>query len=283
MLISSFLFAFTAVFAKLLAQTMDSLEIVFFRNILGLILILLSITKFPLKNNGKHFNLLLFRGTIGFIALLAYFYNIANIGLAEAMTLSKTSPLFTAIFAYIFLKEKIYSFGWIGIFIGLIGILFITGFMPQDMSKSDWLGIFSGLGAGLAYTSIRELRKYYDSRSIVLSFVTIGTIGPIVLMLLSEFFYIKELDFMMGQFTPPKNYDYLYILGLGTSATLSQIFMTKAYMYNKAGLVGVIGYLNIPFAILFGFLFFDDKLNIYIYCGIVLIIISGFLVAKEKK
>ena len=112
MLISSFLFAFTAVFAKLLAQTMDSLEIVFFRNILGLILILLSITKFPLKNNGKHFNLLLFRGTIGFIALLAYFYNIANIGLAEAMTLSKTSPLFTAIFAYIFLKEKIYSFGY---------------------------------------------------------------------------------------------------------------------------------------------------------------------------
>jgi drug/metabolite transporter (DMT)-like permease len=282
MLISSLLFAFTGVFAKELSFSMDSIEIVFFRNIFGVFLISISIMKFPLKNSGKKLWLLIFRGTIGFIALLAFFYNIAHITLAEAMTFSKTSPIFTAIFAYIFLKERIYSRGVFGILVGFIGILFITGFDIVGLDKTDWLGIFSGIGAGLAYTSVRELRLYYDARSIVLSFMIIGTIAPIVLMVISQFLYIQSLDFMMGLFVLPTDTDYIYIIGLGVTATFAQLFMTKAYANNKAGLVSVISYFNIPFSILFGFIFFDDNPNIYVYLGIVLIVISGILITKEK-
>jgi drug/metabolite transporter (DMT)-like permease len=110
----------------------------------------------------------------------------------------------------------------------------------------------------------------------------IGTIAPIVLMVISQFLYIQSLDFMMGLFVLPTDTDYIYIIGLGVTATFAQLFMTKAYANNKAGLVSVISYFNIPFSILFGFIFFDDNPNIYVYLGIVLIVISGILITKEK-
>ena len=109
------------------------------------------------------------------------------------MTFSKTSTIFTALFAYIFVKEKLGLRGWIGVFVGFIGILFITKFDGSSLEKTDWLGILTGVGAGLAYTSIRELRKYYDSRVIVLSFMGIGSIGPIILMIIGSFYTIYKL------------------------------------------------------------------------------------------
>ena len=107
MLIASLLFAFMGAFAKELSDSMNSVEIVFFRNIFGVILIAFSIYKRPLNQVGGKPLLLIFRGLAGFLALLMFFYNISQISLAEAMTFSKTSPIFTAIFAYIFVKEKI--------------------------------------------------------------------------------------------------------------------------------------------------------------------------------
>ena len=68
------------------------------------------------------------------------------------------------------------------------------------MDKTDWLGILCGVGAGLAYTSIRELRKYYDGRTIVLSFMGIGTVGPLFLMIISEFYTNEKFDYILGKF-----------------------------------------------------------------------------------
>ena len=102
MLISALCFATMGVFTKLLSSNLSSLEVVFFRNLIGIILIYISVLKSPLKNIGGKPLLLFFRGFIGFLALLAFFYNIANIPLANAMIFSQTSPIFTAFFAYIF-------------------------------------------------------------------------------------------------------------------------------------------------------------------------------------
>ena len=278
MLIASLLFALTGFFAKLLSQNIPSVEVVFFRNVTGLFIILFAIYKSPLKQIGGKPLLLLARGFIGFIALLMYFYNIANIPLAEAQTFTKTSPIFTAIFSYFLLKENLSIKAWTGIFIGFIGILFITGFDVTTLSKTDWLGILSGVGAGLAYTSIRELKKYYDTRIIVLSFMSIGTIGPFILMLLSEFYSSSSYDFMLSSFVMPKQDDIIYILGLGLSATISQYTMTKAYSLAKGGIVGTIGYTNIIFSIFLGMLLGDTFPSIYVTIGIILIIFSGILV-----
>ncbi|WP_419769351.1 MAG: DMT family transporter [Candidatus Marinarcus sp.] len=282
MLFASFLFAFMGAFAKELSTHMNSVEIVFFRNIFGVILIAVSVYKRPLKQVGGKPFLLFFRGLMGFLALLMFFYNIAQISLAEAMTFSKTSPIFTAIFAYIFVREKLSLKGWIGIFVGFAGILFITKFDGSNLDKTDWLGILCGVGAGLAYTSIRELKNFYENRTIVLSFMTLGTIGPIILMSLAQYYHSVTFDFMLAPFVMPQRSDWILIIALGIFSTFAQIYMTKAYSYAKAGIIGTISYSNIIFSIILG-LFLGDKFpDISIFLGIILIVFSGLLVSKVK-
>ncbi len=283
MIFASLLFAFTGAFAKLLSQYVSSLEVVFFRNLGGVVIIGLSIYKLPLKQEGGKPWLLFFRGLIGFIALLMYFYDIAHISLAQAQTFSKTAPIFTAIFSYIFIKETLSIKAWMGVFIGFIGILFITHFTGENLSKTDWLGILSGIGAGLAYTSIRELKNYYDTRAIVLSFMLVGTIGPIILMIISQFYTHPDFDFMLAKFIMPQGDAWLYIIGLGVAATFSQLFMTKAYMSAKGGIVGTFSYTNIIFSIIIGMMLGDSFPDSLVIFGIILIILSGVLVASNKK
>ena len=283
MIFASLLFAFMGAVAKELSDSMSSIEVVFFRNVFGVVLILLSIYKSPLNQTGGKLGLLIFRGIAGFVALLFFFYNIAQIPLGEAMTFSKTSTIFSAIFAYIFVQEKLGFKGWIGVVVGFIGILFITNFDGSNLDKTDYLGILCGVGAGLAYTSIRELRKFYDSRAIVLSFMTIGTIGPLILLIIGEFYTNEKLDFLFAKFVMPNTNDWLFIILLGLFATFAQIFMTKAYSHAKAGIIGTISYSNIAFSIILGMFLGDSFPDIWIIFGILLIVVSGLLVSSKKN
>lgn len=281
MLFASLLFAIMGAFAKELSTSMSSLEVVFFRNVFGVLLIGITVLKSPLVQKGGKPFLLFFRGLMGFLALLAFFYNIAHISLADAMTFSKTSPIFTAFFAYLFLKEKMSVYGWMALLIGFMGIVLITqpeGFL---LKKTDILGIFSGVGAALAYTSVRELRNYYDTRAIVLSFMTVGTVGPILLLIAGPYIDVKELDFMFAEFTVPQGEEWLSILGLGLFATMAQIYMTKAYGVTQAGIVGAASYSNIVFAIIIGLFMGDALPNITTSFGILAIFFAGLLVVKK--
>ena len=282
MLIASFTFAIMGAFAKLASESMSSLEVVFFRNIAGVIIVGAAVLKKPMSHPGGKPFLLFFRGFMGFVALLAFFYNIAHIPLGDAMTYSKTSPIFTAVFAWLFLHEKLSYKGWIAVFIGFLGILFITQPSGVGFSKYDLLGIFSGVGAALAYTSVRELKRYYDTRAIVLSFMLTGTIGPVVLFLLSPYLHIPELDFMFAKFVMPKGIVWFYLLAIGLLATLSQILMTKAYGETKAGIVGAVSYTNILFSVIVGLFLGDAFPSLTTTFGIILIVFAGVMVARDK-
>ncbi len=286
MLFASFCFAVMGGFAKELSKDMSAVEVVFFRNIFGVLFLFLSFLKYPISQTqkGGKILLLLFRGFMGFAALLAFFYNIAHISLAEAMTYSRTSPIFTAFFAFVFLKEKLYKLGWIGILIGFTGIIFIT--RPEgiyDFNKYDLLGLFSGIGAALAYTAVRGLREYYDTRVIVLSFMIIGAIGPVILLLIGSFYAPPNLDYIFAKFIMPKTSDLIFILFLGASGSLAQVYMTKAYAVTKAGIVGAISYSNIIFSIIIGILLGDSFPDFFTTFGIILVITAGILVTIQPK
>jgi drug/metabolite transporter (DMT)-like permease len=282
MLFASLLFAFMGAFAKILSSDLPSIEIVFFRNVFGVLLISMTIWRIPLVSQGGKPWLLFFRGFMGFTALLAFFYNIAHISLADAMTFSKTSPIFTALFAYFFLHESLGRRGWIALFIGFIGIVMITG-GGLSFTKYDWLGIFSGVGAALAYTSVKELKKYYDTRAIVMSFMLVGTIGPIILMLISTQMENPSLDIFFAKFVMPSGWMWAEVMAMGSFATLAQVYMTKAYGETKAGIVGAISYSNIPFSIIVGLFLGDNIPTTVTLIGITFIISSGLLVANIKR
>jgi len=282
MLFASFMFALMGAFAKMLSLTLPSIEVVFFRNVFGFFLVAATVLKKPMTHTGGKPFLLLFRGMMGFLALLAFFYNIGHIPLGDAMTYSKTSPIFTALFAWIFLKEALGIRGWLALAIGFVGIVLIAKPSGMMLDKTAWLGIFSGIGAALAYTAVRELRQYYDTRAIVLSFMGVGTVGPLILMSLSPYVATEELDMLFASFVMPSGVEWGYIIMLGLFATLAQIYMTKAYGATQAGIVGAVSYSNILFSIIVGLLIGDPFPDPITWGGIGLIVTAGIIVAGKK-
>ncbi len=283
MLLASVFFALMGAFAKLSSQQLSSIEVVFFRNLFGIFIITAAVIKTPFTHKGGKPWLLIFRGLMGFTALLAFFYNLAHIPIANAMTLSKTSPIFTAIFAYFLLKERLSLKSWAAVFVGFIGVIFITQPSGLGFDKYDLLGLLSGAGAALAYTSVRELRAYYDTRAIVLSFVITGTVGPIILMGIGQFYSPKNLDFLFAPFVMPSGITWVYLIGLGLVSTAAQLLMTKAYTLSKAGIVGAVSYMNIVFATFVGLAIGDPFPGLYTLIGTGLVILSGVVVAMQKK
>lgn len=283
MLLASLSFAVMGGFAKVVSQVLPPVEVTFFRNIFGVILVGIAIYKVPLKQTGGKPFLLLFRGSMGFAALLAYFYIMAHIPLGEAVTYNKTSPIFVAIFAYLFLHEKLHKNALLAIVIGFIGIVLVAQPQGGSFDKYDILGIFSGIGAALAYTSIRELRNYYDTRAIVMSFMGVGTVAPLFLMLVTPYVHVsKEFDWMFAAFVMPQGAEWGYVTAVGIFATISQLLMTKAYELTKAGIVGTISYSNIVFAVIIGVMLGDPIPDFWTVLGIILVILSGLLVALPK-
>lgn len=282
MLISAVCLAIMSAFAKILASDMPTIEIVFFRNLIGVTLIGLTIFKAPIKQKGGKPWLLFFRAAIGLLAMLSFFYNIAHIPLADAVTYSRLSPIFTALFAFWFLKEKIGNKGWFAIFLGFIGMLLVMQPSINGFEKSSIFGLINAVCAALAFTSIRELKKYYDTRSIVLSFMGIGLIVPIVSMVASEFYVSSFFDFMMGKFVLPVGVEWLYLAGIGVFSSIGQIYMTKAYGATKAGIVGAVGYSVILFSLILGLILGDSLPSTLAFIGIAGIVTAGVLIAKDK-
>lgn len=282
MLLACMMFAITGAFAKILGTYMPSIEVVFFRNIVGLSIVIYALIKFKEKNKGGHFLLLMFRGFIGTMAMFAFFYNIANINLAAAFTFSKTSPIFVAIISTIIFKEVLSIKGWGAIALGFIGILFII--QPNlGISKTDWIGIWSGVGAALAYTSVRELRKSYGTNTVVLVFMSWGTILPIIFMISAEYITYEPLDFLISKFVMPSLHNLILIIFMGIFGFLFQFYMTKSYgAAKKAGVVAAVSYADVIFTLFIGYFMGDGLPNVVAFFGIILVILSGIIVAKER-
>jgi drug/metabolite transporter (DMT)-like permease len=286
MLIASFCFAFTGACARYLRDDINPIELVLFRNLIGVLFIGISVMRTPLIQVGGKPWLLVFRGVIGTFALYSFFYGISRIGLAISITYQQSYPVFLALIAAFFLGDKLKFREWIAILIGFSGICLI--FLPSvDNSilstKHHFIGISNAVMTGMAYLSIRGLSTIYDQRSIILSFMICGIVLPILSLLIGEFYTSESLDFIIDRFVMPQGNQWFPIIALGLAAMVGQIYLTKAFSYQKTGVIAAIGYSNIIFSIIFGTLLGDAFPEILSLLGIVLIIICGILVSLKPK
>ncbi len=171
MLLSSLFSAVNGALAKILSEDLSALEIVFFRNLIGVIFILLMLKHTPGTFSRNHLGSLILRGVLGFSAMIMFFYTITTIPLGVAITLNKTSPFFVAVLAFWLLRERASRTSIMALFIGFFGVILIT--KPQGMfiDYDHFLGILGGFFAAAAYTTIRKIKDHFDSRVIVLSFM----------------------------------------------------------------------------------------------------------------
>jgi drug/metabolite transporter (DMT)-like permease len=279
MLAASFLFALTMVSAKLLSGSMGSVEVTFWRNAIGLAVLFVLIYRKPIHNIGGRPYTLIFRGIIGTIALLTFFYTISVTSLSNAIIYAKTEPIFTAILAFFLLGEKLKLRAVFAIIIGFIGVVTLSGL---EINYLHIMGILTGFLSALAYTSVRSLKAHYDERTVVFSFMFFGVLIPLLLMIGAEFITSEVFAFALNVFVMPHGLAWLWIVLMGFAAALGQLYMTRAYYYAKAGLVSTISYSVILFASLFGVVLGDVLPTPLIMAGGLLIILSGILLAREK-
>lgn len=272
MLLSAFIGALNGAVAKILSVSMDPIEIVFYRNLLGVMIILYSLKKIPVIIDTSKLHLLLLRGIFGSLAMLLFFYTIAKIPLGEAVILNKTSPFFVTILAYYLVKETINLRTFFALIIGFIGVVLIIEPFGMTISSAHILGVLGGFFAAAAYATIKKIKDIYDARVIMLSFMGIGVILPLLLVLFTPYVHFKV-------HTDP--IIWVLISFMAVLSTASQWFLTRAYSISAASIIGVISYTSIPFAIGFGMVLGDSVPDMYTFLGIALIVIGGVLVSKK--
>lgn len=279
MLIASFLFSLIMLFAKLLSASMGSVEVTFWRNVVGLAVIGVITLRKPIRNvGGKPFTLV-FRGVIGTVALLTFFYTISATTLSNAIVYSKTEPIFTALLAFFLLGEKLKPYSIVAVIIGFAGVALLSG---MEMGYLHVMGLLTGFLSSLAYTSVRSLKTCYDERTVVLSFMFSGVFIPILLMIAAQYTTSEIFAFALSPFVLPHGSDWLWIALMGVAAAYGQIFMTRAYFYAQAGIVSTVSYSVVLFATMFGIMLGDIFPTPTVIAGGIMIIASGILLSRQK-
>ncbi|GGD46329.1 membrane protein [Malaciobacter pacificus] len=273
MLASSVLGALNGAVAKYLSQSMDPLEIVFYRNLIGVFIILFTLKKLNVSFDTSKVHLLLLRGLFGACAMALFFYTIATIPLGEAVVLNRTSPFFVTILAYYLVKETINLKTFFALIIGFLGIIFVMKPFGIEFSFEHILGVLGGFFAAAAYATIKKIKDIYDARLIMLSFMGIGIIIPLLVYFFTPIFEFKiHTDPMI----------WLLIGFMAVISTGSQWFITRAYSLSKASIIGVVSYTNIPFSIGFGIMLGDSLPDLFTFIGISLIVVGGILVSYNS-
>jgi len=282
MLLSALISALNGAIVKVMGEQMSVLEIVMFRNIAGLLIVLLMLRHTPPKLPGGKPHLLILRGLFGFGAMILFFYTVTVIPLGEAITLNKTSPLFVSILVFFLLNERLGRYAVGAVLIGFIGAILISKPTGMLMDSPHFLGLLGGFFAACAYATIKTLRHVYDTRVIVLSFMGMGTLASVSLFAVAPFMTPPDaIAFLFPDFVLPSSLTvWLLLIFIALTATLSQWLLTRAYSFSKAGIIGAVSYSNIPFAVGFGLMLGDTFPDLYVWLGIILIIFAGLLVKK---
>lgn len=272
MVVASLLFACMGVCVKLAAETFSAPEIVFYRSAISLCLMFALVRTRGIVLATPHWRHQVFRGASGFVSLLMYFYAIAMLPLATAVTLNYTSPLFLAIYFAAFAGMRLRAGMVAALMTGFIGVVFLLRpTLASDQLLGGLIALGSGVISGLAYFNVKELgvRGEPEART-VFYFSLFATLSSALWMLLYEFHPVD----LRGA---------LLLFGVGTFATLAQLAMTRAYKRGNPFVSASLAYTAIIFASLFGMLIWGDMLPASAWFGIVLIVASGIAASRLSR
>lgn len=268
--LSAFFFSLMAVAVKA-TPNIPVVEKIFFRNMIGLVPILINSyqSKTSLKPNNT--KLIVLRSTFGLLGIFAYYTALSLLSLSDAVIMNKLSPFFVLVFSAIFLKEKIKNKQVYALILAVTGALFVI--KPSfDLSVIPALiGLSSAIFAGAAYTTVRKLSESDAPIVIVFYFSLITTLITIPVMVITKNFII------------PTGTEALLLIMIGLSAVTAQIFMTSAYRYAPAGELAIYTYSNIIFSIIFSIVIWSDFPDFYSLIGAILIVTGGYINYKVKK
>ena len=268
MLVAAALFALMSVLVKQASATFSPAELVFYRSAFGLFAIWGVIAArqrqllAPLATAHVHAHVL--RGLSGFAALVLFFYALANLPLATAVTLNYTAPLFLAVLSAWWLRER-HGRSLVGaVLLGFFGVVLLLRPQLQDQA---WLpalaGLVSGMLAAVAYVNVKQLGRLGEPEwRVVFYFTLIATVGGAAWMAAAGWHV-------------PRAQDWPWLIGIGLTATLAQLALTRAYHRGRTLTVGALAYTTVGFSALYGVLLFDERLPLAAWLGMGMVAAAG--------
>ncbi len=254
---------------KLLSENLPSQNVLFFRNLFGLLLLLPLIVKLGIKtlktdNLKWHF----LRSLSGVSAMYCFFYALSELPLADAMLLKISAPLFIPIIAFIWLSEHISLRAIMAIMIGFLGVILVlkpTG----TIHIASLAGLMGGALAALAKVTIRRMSASEPTSRIVFYFGLISLSISAIPML----WYWQNPDYK----------EWILLILLGACGTMGQLFLTKAYLLAPASRIAPFTYSSILFAAIIGWVFWNEIITLLTVTGALLIIVAGIIILREKQ
>lgn len=271
MIVAGILFSIMGVFVKLGAQYFSSAELVFYRSLFGLVVIYLIIKLQGLSLATPNLKMHFWRGFSGFVALMLFFYALSVLPLATAITLNYTSPLFLALLTTVMLRERPRPLLIFTIILGFVGVtLLLRPTLHAEQLIAGLLGLLSGFFAGIAYLNVKQLGQMGEPEwRVVFYFTLFCTLGGGIWMLFHTFHAMTPHRFAI-------------LLAIGTTATLAQLAMTRAYRTGNTLVVGSLAYSTVVFASLWGVLLWQEVLSPGSWLAIALIVLSGVISMKTS-
>jgi len=259
MLLSTMCFTFLNIFIKYLSD-FSTYQKVFFRGLGSLFFTMgfLIYNNIPVLGNKR--KLMVLRSLVGLTSMALFFESTKYLSIGTAASLRYVSPIFAAVLAVFFLKEKIFKVQWLYFFLAFIGVLLIKGFDNQINLLGLTLILISAFFSGLVYVVISKIGKSDHPVVIVNYFMWISTIIGGVLSIFN--------------WKNPQGTEWLIFLSLGVFGYFGQLFMTKAYQLGSANKIVPLKYFEVVFTMLMGMLWFGDSYPWLSVLGIVLVIVA---------
>jgi drug/metabolite transporter (DMT)-like permease len=246
MLWAVFFFALMNVCAKGL-QEYPTMEIVFFRCVISILLSFWWLKQVSVSWKGTHTLQLIGRGMAGTTALYLFFLTIQHMPLATAVTIQYLSPIFTALLAIVMLKESIKPIQWLFFGLSFLGVAMLKGLDERVSWLYFALGILSAFFSGIAYVLVRSLKGKEHPLVVVFYFQIVGT--------------VVGGGFSLTNFRIPHGWEWTLLLAVGLFAHFGQVNLTKAIQGEKVGIISSLNFFGAIFASIFGWLLFNEAVT----------------------
>lgn len=275
MLLSAFAFAVMGALVKVAGTlAIPILQIIFVRAVISVALCLFDIRRAHVHPLGQNRILLLARGSVGFLALMAVFFAFIHLPYAQATMLQYMHPVFTTLLAFWFLAERPSLATLACITLSLLGLgCMVTPYLQSGTLPGAYLmallaGLGGAFGSGVAYTLVRKLATSEHPSVIVLYF-------PMVCLPATLILGVK--DFVWLDST-----GWLVLLGVGVFTQLGQVSLTRAMRVDSASRATSLSYLQIVFAAALGWLFFSEVPRNSTLLGASLILSGALITARMQ-
>jgi S-adenosylmethionine uptake transporter len=274
MLLGAAFFATMGVCVKYASAHFNSAELVFYRGVVGFVFLAVIARQQNISLRTQYLGMHVWRSIIGVTSLSAWFYAIAKLPLATAMTLNYMSSVWIAAFivggSLVNWKpnegQRVWSQGPLALtvmagFAGVIMVLRPT--MAQDQIYAGLIGLMSGFCAAFAYMQVTALGRLGEPETRTVFYFAIGTI--LAGLAGMAFMGISTWEWEHA----------VWLIPVGIFASLGQLCMTRAYSQGATLVVANLQYSGIVFAALYSLLLFGDDIPLIGWAGMALITVSG--------